>query len=140
MEIFKKYEKPSGKITAVGYSQNHMCYTYCFSFHIAEKNGEYLFSADCCVKTEDYERVNFKDKAVTADDMQCLIDILQKHDTQTFLMKYKAPKQLFFACDQTTVSFSVRWENGVHLGARAVGNAEDEIEKFFFDLALKYKS
>lgn len=115
----------------------HMDFSFGYSFCLRNEENGWLLDAECFVNNHE-EHVEFTEKQVAAADVDALYEIMQKHNTIEFLVKYRKPrKSPFFIADETTYCFSVSFSGGECYQTQSIGTAGHELEEYFYGLAAK---
>ena len=141
VKLFGKSEKKHNVSDVVSISMSCGCmdYSYHYSFTLYFENGEWRFSADCFTHDRT-EPTEFSDRSVKNDDVKTALDILEKNGVAEYVEKYKPPKKLpFHVLDETTYSFCLGFSDGKRICAEKAGEAQNELNDFFYRLAESYK-
>ncbi|MGN0624308.1 MAG: hypothetical protein ACI4JA_10245 [Oscillospiraceae bacterium] len=112
------------------------CYSYLFS--VSKDKDIWLFTADCW--THDHEKdTEFSDKTVSDEDIEKLLDIIERHDVIANAKKYKKPKKSRLQImDETVYCFGITVSDTVFSGGELASDARGKLERYFFSLAEKY--
>ncbi|MGN1126262.1 MAG: hypothetical protein ACI4RI_02370 [Ruminococcus sp.] len=132
--------KPDRELTSVSISQNHMDRTYCYSFWVRKENDSYLFDAECILADDDnneYSEVNFTDKEISQEEFEKFTRIDEKYDFISLKRPKKEKKFKFFALDETTTYFTVKYGDDA-FSLYPNGDGYSEVSESFFALAEKY--
>ena len=136
----KNPEKPDSELTSISIYQNHMDSTFCYSFGIRKENDSYFFDAECILVDYDNNEcseVNFTDKEITKEEFEEFTSIDKKYDFISLKRPKKEKKSKFFALDETTAYFTVRYgEEAFSLYPN--GECYSKVSENFFALAEKY--
>ena len=135
----QKAPKPAqhtiSEISAVSIACAHMDYSYGYYFQIHREQEKWLFDTRCFTHEYDRETV-FENRDVSDEDMETLIEILEKNDSITYAENYQKPKNSpFEVLDETTYSFCLTFLDGSQYTTR---DWQKELEEFFYRLAEKY--
>ena len=132
--------KPDSELTSVSISQNHMDRTFCYSFGVRKEKDSYLFDAECILADYDnneYSEVNFTDKEISQEEFEKFTRIDEKYNFISLKKPKKEKKSKFFALDETTTYFTVRYGDDA-FSLYPNGNCYSEVSENFFALAEKY--
>lgn len=132
--------KPKGELTSISISQNHMDSTFCYSFGIRKENDSYLFDADCIIVDYDnneYGEVNFTDKVISQEEFEEFTRIDEKYNFISLKKPKSEKKSKFFALDETTTYFTVRYGDDA-FSLYPNGECFEAVNELFFQLAEKY--
>lgn len=136
----KKPVKPQSELTSISISQNHMDSTFCYSFGIRKENDSYLFDADCIIVDYDnneYGEVNFTDIVISQEEFEKFTRIDEKYNFISLKKPKREKKSKFFALDETTTYFTVRYGDDA-FSLYPNGECFEAVNELFFQLAEKY--
>lgn len=120
-------------------SQNHMDFTYCYSFYLREEDGKVLFDAQVRFYDEPYEIV-LESCEVDSSYMKKLKDIEEKYSIVDYVENYKEEKSAAQLMDETVNKTSVYYKDVDVKTADTGADYEDELYDFFVKIAKKYQS
>ncbi len=127
-------------IAGVSLSQGHMDYFYCYSFFLRKEDDKVLFDADARLAKENEAPVIVVLESCEVDSKYFdeLINFVNNNKVQEHVNSYKKKPQLWEAMDKTTNTTTLYFADGTDKSADS-GAYEEELRKFFTDLALLYK-
>ena len=120
-------------------SQNHMDFTYCYSFFLREEDGKVIFDAQVRFYEEPYEIV-LESCEVDSLYMKELRKIEEKYSIVEYVENFKKTKSPFQIMDETVNKTSVYYKNSDDKTADTSSEYEEELYNFFVDLAKEYAS
>lgn len=120
-------------------SQNHMDYTYCYSFYLREEDGKVLFDAQHRSYDEPYEIV-LESCEVDSSYMEKLRAIEEKYSIVKYVENYKEKKLPFHVTDETVNKTSVFYNDADVKTADTGSEYKDELYEFFVALTKEYQS
>ena len=120
-------------------SQNHMDYTYCYSFYLREEDGKVLFDAQHRSYDEPYEII-LESCEVDSSYMEKLRAIEQKYSIVKYVESYTKKKSPVLVMDETVNQTSVYYNDSDVKTADTSSEYEDELYSFFVELTKEYQS
>lgn len=133
-------KKTKADISGVSLSQNHMNYSYCYSFFLRKENGKVLFDADVRLEKDngDFEAIVLENCEVESKYFDKLLELVKQNDIREYTESYKKKTELFQLSDETTNTTTLYFADGTDKSAES-GAYKEELYDFFSDLALTYK-
>lgn len=130
----------ASKLCSVYYAHSHMDRYSSFRFELYEQDSKVYFSGSCRgIEGEKAYEYEAEQVAVPGQELQNAQVILDKHNTKQFLKTYRRPLNTFLDVqDAPTTAFSARWSDTKSMDAKSAGDAGEELEVFFRQLAAKY--
>lgn len=120
-------------------SQNHMDFTYCYSFFLREEDGKVIFDAQVRFYEEPYEII-LESCEVDSSYMKKLRQIEEKYSIVEYVENYKKEKSPFQIMDETVNKTSVYYKDTNDKTADTSSEYEEELYNFFVNLAKEYAS
>lgn len=120
-------------------SQNHMDFTYCYSFFLREEDGKVIFDAQVRFYEEPYEII-LESCEVDSSYMKKLRKLEEKYSIVEYVENFKEKKSPFQVMDETVNKTSVYYKNSDDKTADTSSEYEEELYCFFVDLAKEYAS
>ena len=120
-------------------SQNHMDFTYCYSFYLREEDDKVVFDAQVRFYEEPYEII-LESCEVDSSYMKKLRKLEEKHSIVEYVENFKEKKSPFLVMDETVNKTSVYYKNSDDKTADTSSEYEEELYCFFVDLAKEYAS
>lgn len=120
-------------------SQNHMDFTYCYSFFLREEDGKVIFDAQVRFYEEPYEII-LESCEVDSLYMKKLCKLEEKYSIVEYVENFKEKKSPFQVMDETVNKTSVYYKNSDDKTADTSSEYEEELYCFFVDLAKEYAS
>lgn len=131
-----KKEKPP--IEGISLHQNHMDYSYCYSFYLRKDGEKVLFDADFAIDEEPY-RIILEGCEVDASYMDKLKELDEANGISDYVSDYKETKSPVEILDDTVVRTTVYFTDGTDKSANS-GAYSGVLYEFFSGLALEYKA
>lgn len=116
--------------------RGHETFDESYSFDLKEKNGEWLFSAECVLDGND-EAVSVERLKIAQADADDILKIIEEQKLINFAKNYKEREEEYFADDEASCCFSLEFKNGEAVFAKE--SPGKELEHTFYRLAEKYK-
>lgn len=120
-------------------SQNHMDFTYCYSFFLREEDGKVIFDAQVRFYEEPYVII-LESCEVDSSYMKKLRKIEEKYSIVEYVENFKEKKTPFLVMDETVNKTSVYYKNSDDKTADTSSEYEEELYCFFVNLAKEYAS
>lgn len=127
----------SESVSGISLSQQHMDFNYFYSFYLRTDNGRYLFDADVRFDEEPYEVV-LEGCEVEKSDYEQVLSVIEKHDVDGFVSRYKKKKLPFEVMDKTEKKTTLYFTDGTEKSADTGTDYEQELYASLKDLAVKY--
>lgn len=126
-----------GDIKSVSISCGCMNYFYSYSFYLRKVKEVWLLDVEFATDVEQ-PRVEYEECPVEEEDVEALLEVVQKHDVIEKLRSYKTPKIKVHVLDETTYYTLLCFTNEEKLGAATL--ISKDLEECFYRLAKKYSS
>lgn len=120
-------------------SQNHMDFTYCYSFFLREEDEKVIFDAQVRFYEEPYEIV-LESCEVDKSYMKELRKIAEKYSIVEYVENFKKTKSPFQIMDETVNKTSVYYKDSDDKTADTSSEYEEDLYNFFVNLAKEYAS
>ena len=135
----KSEQNTKKDFVGISLSQNHMDFTYCYSFYLREEDGKILFDAQVRFYDEPYEIV-LESCEVDRSCMKKLQDIEEQYSIVNYVENYKEKKPSYQLMDETVSKTSVYY-NDIDVKTADTGSQYNEaLYNFFVEIAKKYQS
>ena len=131
--------KEKTDFVGISLSQNHMDFTYCYSFYLREEDGKAIFDAQFRSYDEPYEIV-LESCEVDNSYIKELYKIEQKYSIVDYVESYKKKKLPFQVMDETVNQTSVYYNDSDVKTADTSSEYKDELYSFFVELTKEYQS
>lgn len=131
--------EPASDFVGISISQNHMDFTYCYSFYLREEDGDVLFDAQVRFYEEPYEIV-LESCEVDSSYMKKLQKIEKKYSIVEYVENFKESKSSVQVMDETVNKTSVYYKDKDVKTADTSSEYEEELYNLFVEIAKKYQS
>ena len=118
-------------------SQNHMDFTYCYSFYLRDEDGKAMFDAQVRFYEEPYEII-LESCEVDSSYMNKLRRIEEKYSIVEYVENFKKTKSPFQVMDETVNKTSVYYRDSNDKTADTSSDYEEDLYNFFVNLAKEY--
>ena len=123
----------------ISLSQNHMDFTYCYSFFLREEDGKVIFDAQVRFYEEPYEII-LESCEVDSSYMKELRKIEEKYSIVGYVENFKKTKSPFQIMDETVNHTSIYYNDSDVKTADTSSEYKDELYSFFVELTKEYQS
>ena len=120
------------EIREVSIACAHMDRSFGYYFRMHRDGDKWLFDTECFTHGHEIETV-FENSEVSGENVNELLDILERNDSIAYAENYKKPMDSpFEVMDETTYSFCLAFSDGEQYNTL---DSQGELEKFFYRLA-----
>lgn len=125
----------SSDITSVSIAFSCMDRSISYHFLMHKEQDKWLFDTNCFTQNNKKE-TTLENCEVTNDEVEALLNIIERNDSIAYAAKYKKPlKPLFRVEDASSYNFSLKFSDGTQSTAY---ECQKDLEVFFYGLAEKY--
>lgn len=134
----QKTAKPTGELSSISISQNHMSRTFCYSFYARKETDGCFLDAWCLLENgEDYTDIDFECVEITAEEFSRFIELDKKYNFCSHIKKEKKRNKIIFILDETVNCFSVKYGSEC-FNIDTSGEYYNAVYDCFLQLAKKY--
>lgn len=134
-----QHNNTDNEFVGMSLSQNHMDFTYCYSFYLRTEDDKVLFDAQARFYEEPYEII-LESCEVDSSYMEELKKIEEKYSIVEYVENYKEKKSPLQVMDETVNKTTVYYNDVDSKTADTKSDYQDELYEFFVSLAKEYAS
>ena len=134
-----QHNNTDNEFVGLSLSQNHMDFTYCYSFYLRTEDDKVLFDAQARFYEEPYEII-LESCEVDSSYMEELKKIEEKYSIVEYVENYKEKKSPLQVMDETVNKTTVYYNDVDSKTADTKSDYQDELYEFFVSLAKEYAS
>lgn len=133
-----QHNNTDNEFVGMSLSQNHMDFTYCYSFYLRTEDDKVLFDAQVRFYEEPYEII-LESCEVDSSYMEELKKIEEKYSIVEYVENYKEKKSPLQVMDETVNTTTIYFNGNADKSADSSAAYKDELYKFFEELTLEYQ-
>ena len=134
-----QHNNTDNEFVGMSLTQNHMDFTYCYSFYLRVEDDKVLFDAQARFYEEPYEII-LESCEVDSSYMEELKKIEEKYSIVEYVKNYKEKKSPLQVMDETVNKTTVYYNDVDSKTADTKSDYQDELYEFFVSLAKEYAS
>ena len=134
---FSENKNPKVLFSGLSFTQNHMNFSYCYSFYLRAEDDRVLFDADVRFNKQPFSII-IENCEVDNSHLEVLEKLVKENGVFDYVKSYKEKTSLFKPLDATVNKTTIYLSDGTSKTADTKDEHEELLYDFFVDLATIY--